>query len=416
LIWQTYPVHFLLISSILGPTIGGTEALIGRMSKWLLTQGHQVTLLANNTSSCREVFPTGLRIIELGDQLFEFCYWRKSATLWRQLEIGHPDVIKSYDLTASWIATVLAARMNPPPKVLFGNYMPYIVPTSRNPFKQHTRKLLLRNLMASHTDESILCMTQEHIAEFQGRFGSHRKINFWPLPVVDPSRNSPPRAPQWGHIVSIGRLDTMKEYNLYMIDIIARLRAKGLPVTWSVYGDGELRDAMVTRINQAGLAGVIQLKGRIPNTEVAGALREAYAFVGMGTAIIEAALCGVPGIVALAYELTDATYGPLYRFTFGNVGERMSTEPTTTVEQELERILGLAPAAYAAEVQKTVNYAKGYEMAATMNRFLAFVEAASPTKPSLTSFYLYYVDAFVNRLLRSPPPGASSQYYSKARK
>jgi glycosyltransferase involved in cell wall biosynthesis len=409
-------MHLLLISSYLGPTIGGTETLIARMSKWLLGQGLQVTLLTNSVGGYRELFPAGLRIIEAGDQLFELCFWHKSEILWRRLQIETPDVIKAFDLIAAWISTILASRMHPAPKVLFGNYVPYIFPRSRNPIKQHTRRLLLRNLMRSFMDESILCMAREQIVEFQSHYGTHRKINFWPLPIEDPSVNGPPRVPRWGHIVSIGRLDPMKKYNLTMIDIVARLRAQSLPVTWTVYGDGKLHDMMRARIDKLGLNDAIQLKGDVAYPRIAAALQDAYVFVGMGTAIIEAALCGVPAVVALAYEAADVTYGPLYRFTFGNLGERMPAPPDTTIEIEIERVLGLSKLEYQQEVQKTVEYAKGYEMEVTMKAFLAFVEKATPPKPCRALFYWFYIDSFVNRVFNKSPAGASPEFYSKGRR
>jgi glycosyltransferase involved in cell wall biosynthesis len=390
-------MRFLFVSTILGPTIGGTETLIARMSKWLLDRGHQVTLLTNSVGDFRDIFDGGLQVIEAGDRILDLCYLHGVKTTWSDLHVPPPDVIKAFNLTASWISTLMALKIKPTPKIIFGNYNPDTIPKSRHPFKHNAQRLYLRNLITNYPDGSILCMTKEQVAEFQKLCGNRKKVNFWPLPVEDPSRNAPARAPRQGNIVSIGRLDPLKGYNLYMIDVMAHLRSKNLPATWTVYGEGGLREEMDTRIHELGLNDAVRLEGNLPYRKLAEALREAYLFVGMGTSVIEAALCGVPTVVALGYDTTGVTYGPLQRFPFGNCGEPMATPPNTTVEAEIERILGLSEVGYRQEVQETKQYAKSYDMDKTMGRFLSYVEKAAPPKPHRALFYWFYVFSIVRR-------------------
>jgi glycosyltransferase involved in cell wall biosynthesis len=390
----------LFVATVLGPDIGGTEVLIARMAKWLIKRGHVVTLIATDVSGFRELFSPELQVVELGQSLFDLCFLHKGTRMWTELELPAPDLIKTFDLTASWIACVLSMRQQPAPRVLFCNYMPYVIPKGRSLVRERTRRLMLSNLMHSHRDESILCMSREHIVDFRMRYGAHRDLKFWPLPMEDPSLNAPPREPKWGHIVSVGRLDTMKEYNLYMIDVVANLRQRGFAVTWTVYGEGSLKNEMKSKILALGLGDAITLKGTITNSLIATAFHDAYVFVGMGNAVIEAALCGVPAIVALAYEKTDITYGSLYHFAFGNVGERMAQPPTTTVEAEVERVLLLSQTAYAEEILKAREYARGYEMNATMHQFLEFAKGASPPSVSYFRLYWYYFNHLLNCLLK----------------
>jgi glycosyltransferase involved in cell wall biosynthesis len=398
-------MHFLFISSFLGP-VGGIEIQIARMSKWLIGRGYSVTLLTTTVRESRELFPKKMKIVELADRFPQLCFCRRTKRAWADLRIERPDVIKAFDLTASWIASILASEIRPAPKALFGNYFPRFIPQSRNPLRYATFRLFLLNLRWNFPDDSILCMSEEHINEFRLNYGHHRNPMFWPLPVEDPSKNGPARTPKWGRIVSVSRLAPMKEYNLYMIDVIARLRQKGYPVTWTVYGEGEFAGAMNDRINALGLGEAIELKGRLANSQFATAMQDAYVFVGMGTAIIEAALCGVPGVVALAHDTSGVTYGPLYLFRFGNVGELMEAAPGRTVEVEIERLLGLREQAYKEEVRKTREYAKAYEMdAGSMDRFLGIVAKASAHKASHLLFYYYYVHNVVDQLWRKVKVG-----------
>jgi glycosyltransferase involved in cell wall biosynthesis len=382
-------VHFLFISTFLGP-VGGIEVLIARMSKWLLGRGHHVTLLANTVRESRELFPAEMKIVELGDELPQLCFYHKARRMWPGLRIETPDVIKTFDLTAAWIGSILATKIKPTPKVLFGNYFPYIFPQTRNLLKYATFRLFLINLRQNFRDDSILCMSPEHIDQFRDHYGQHRSPTFWPLPVDNPGKDGPVRTPKRGHIVSISRLARMKEYNVYMIDVVARLRQKGYPVTWTVFGEGPLAEVMQARISALGLRDAIELKGRLDYSRFGAAMQQAYIYVGMGTSIVEAALCGVPGVVAMAYDTTGVTYGPLYRFRFGNVGELMDEAPGTTVEAEIERLLQLRDEEYIEEVQRTQEYAKAYAMDPSMDKFLGIVDKATKPKASHLLFNWYY--------------------------
>lgn len=392
-------LHFLFISTILGPT-GGFEIQIARMSRWLISKGHKVTLLANTVRESRELFPEKLEIVECDDQLDELCFFIKAQKKWTDMHMERPDIIKSFDLTASWIAAIISSGIKPAPKVLFGNYFPYIVPRSRNPFRNLTFRLFLLNLRKSYADSSILCMSEEHISEFRKHYGSNRYPRFWPIPIEDLSKNGPVRKPTWGHIVSVSRLEPMKEYNIYMIDVVARLRKKGYAVTWTVYGEGALAAAMKARIEALGLSDIIEMKGRLAISQFAAAMQDAYAYVGMGASIVEAAMCGVPGIVALAHDTSGVTYGPLYRLRFGNVGELMDEAPKLKVEDEIERVLTLRAHEYEEEIEKTREYAKAYEIDSSMNRFLEIAVKASVLKVSYVSnalFYWYYIHSLLER-------------------
>lgn len=393
-------MKYLFIANTLGQ-IGGIETLIARMSNWLISKGNTVTLLTDNAKDCRQLFNKTLNIVDLGSNFAHLCFYHKAINEWAKLSIDTPDVIKAFDLTASWIASILSTAIKPTPKLLFGNYFPYVIPESNNPFKFVNWRLFLLNIRWNYNDESILCMSEEQIAEYKRNYGNEKKTLFWPLPVEDPSDSDYVRSPQWGRIVSVGRLERMKEYNIYMIDVIENLQRKGYQITWTVYGVGNFAELMRTRIDTLGLSNKIELKGRLDYNQYASAMKDAHIFVGMGTSIIEAALCGVPSIVALAHDSSGVTYGPLYNFPFGNCGELTDTEPNKSVENEIERLLQLTNEEYERESIKTREYAKYYNMENSMNRFLNIVNTKSATKTKRTLFYWYYVHRLFEMLRNS---------------
>lgn len=384
-------MHFLFISSILGPTTGGIETLIVRMSKWFLKNGHRVTFLSNTSSKFRELFPDEMKIVDLGDQLHQFRFHHKAKRAWPNLQIERPDVIKSFHLRDSWISSVLSSIIKPAPKVLFGNYFPYIFPQSRNPFSHFTNRPYLLNLGRNFSDNSILCMDEEQIIQFCRQYGNHRNPTFWPLPIENPSKPGTARTPKPYHIVSVARLESMKAFIVFsMIDVVAKLRQKGYPVTWTVYGEGSLEGKMKAKINALGLNEAIDMKGELLYSQFAEAMQTAYLFVGGGTAVVEAALCGVPGVLSFAFDRTGASYGSLYHYPFGNLGLRTDKAPGTTVEAEIERIFKLRNHEYEEEIKKNREYAQAYTMDISMNKFLEIVANASISKTSFELYYYYY--------------------------
>ena len=228
-------MNLLFISTVLGPNVGGIETLIARMSRWLLDRGHTVTLLANAFSQSEDLFDDRLAFVQLTkDELNGLCSLGKAKEAWSRLGLEPAGVIKAFDICASWIATAFSSCVHPPAKVVFGNYFPNIIPVDSNPLKNLSRRLFLLNLRRNFADQSILSMSQEQISEFRRHYGAERNPVFWPLPVEDLAKGVPAREPKRGKIVSIGRLDAMKEYR----SLHARCRGEPPPQETSSYLDG----------------------------------------------------------------------------------------------------------------------------------------------------------------------------------
>jgi len=399
-------MHFLFICSIFGPTTGGIQTLIARMSKWLIEKGYRITLLSNEASRYRVLFPNEIRIIDLGEHLRDFCYYHKAKGAWNELSIDRPDVIKSFSLRDSWISSILSSFIVPAPKVLFGNYFPFIFPQNRNPFSYFAVKPYLINLVKNFDNNSILCMDNEQIAQFRYRYGQHRNPVFWPLPVDNPNKHGLNRTPEWCHIISIARLEPMKRGIFHTLEVVGKLRSKGYPVKWTVYGEGSLKNELINRINTLGLQEAVFLKGELAYSDFAKAMSNAYLFVGGGTTIVETALCGVPGVMPFAYDMSGDSYGSLYNYPFGNLGMRTAKTPETTIEDEVERIINLPKERYEEEVKMNYEYALAYSMDNSMNNFLKIVSNSSVSRISYRLFFYYYLHSLIERPLtkarRSP--------------
>ncbi len=78
----------------------------------------------------------------------------------------------------------------------------------------------------------------------------------------------------------------------------------------------------------------------------------------------------------------------------------MELAPETTVEAEIERVLKLREQEYVEEIHRTREYAKGYAMEPSMDRFLEIVAKASTPKASFFLFYWYYLHGILEQLQR----------------
>ena len=110
-------------------------------------------------------------------------------------------------------------------------------------------------------------------------------------------------------IVSIGRLEPFKTYNLTLLPVIDRLRRAGHDVAWHVHGSGPLRPQMLRLAAELGIADRVHLHGDLDYQAMPAALADAFAFVGSGMAMMEAAACGVPALPAIEYCAAPQTFG-----------------------------------------------------------------------------------------------------------
>jgi glycosyltransferase involved in cell wall biosynthesis len=383
------PLKYLFIYHTFD-VLGGVQTLMARMSDWLVRNGHQVTILVNSASKAHELLPASVACIPLGREFNSIFYNLHARSIWRRLGLQTPDVIKSFDLSTSWAAFVLAGIMRPTPKVVAGFYTPNEFDYQRisdRPIGGYG--LFVRNLFKNiHAGARLTCDTTI-ITEAQERFGKDKSFVFWPLPVNVEAFEGVKRNPVWGRLVSIGRLAPMKEYNLHTIDLVRKLRLKGYDVKWTVYGSGSYEPEMRNRIASKGLGGVIELKGDVPYQEFGRVLEGAYVFVGMGTSVIEASLCRVPSVVAVPYDGEGRTYGPLHRVPLASDPEFFGN-PDRTIEDEVVRVLRLSEVDYRKEAELGYIAAQTYSLPSRMQEFQRIVEQTPVVRADqITGFYNY---------------------------
>ncbi len=392
-------MRFLFIYPSSG-VLGGIETLLARMSRWLTENNHEVTLLVDRPGKWTDLLPRSVRCVVLDNHFPKLYYYFHAKRIWKSLGIEKPDVIKSFDIGSSWIACQLAGIIRTDCKVIAGIYNPsvfnwYWAPESSRPWS--AKRLYLRNYLKCVPASARVFCGVDQLEELEE---VHRQKGIlWPIPIDTTQFEPAVRKPKSGKIVSVGRLSPMKEYNLYLIDVVKTLRDRGHDVTWSVYGTGEYETTMRERIKEAHLEQFIFMEGTVPYARFRKVLEDAYVFVGMGTSILEAALFKVPNVNANAYERAGLTCGPVYNFPPGSIGPG-NAPPKLKVSDEIERILRLNRADYRAEEEKVGASVAVHEMENSMRYFLQIVREAEPTRPGKCHYLVNYPFWFLRRMMK----------------
>lgn len=147
-------------------------------------------------------------------------------------------------------------------------------------------------------------------------------------------------------IVSIGRLCDFKTYNFTMLEVIKSLRAQGHPVTYHIYGDGPDESRLRTAIAEQGLLESIVLHGPLEYARFKEAVSDALVFIGSGTAVMEAAACGVPSIPAIEYATAAESYGFVHEIPGTSFFEPHLPYPKRAIGLLICQLLAASPEQY----------------------------------------------------------------------
>lgn len=193
------------------------------------------------------------------------------------------------------------------------------------------------------------------------------------------------RRDAWLRVVSIGRLDHFKTYNLSMPGVIRRLRDAGHPVVWDVYGDGPLREAMHRCADALGVRAHVRLHGPVAYDAIPGVLAEAFSFVGSGLAMMEAAACGVPAVAAIEYSDQPQTFGFVHQIAGISFFEPGLALPRHDIGDKLLELLDASPEAYESMGDAARAAMTPFSAAVVAPRYLEIMRGASVDRPPLTA-------------------------------
>jgi hypothetical protein len=305
---------------------GGIETLILRMSDWLIKNDHNVDLLLmRKGGELLSKIHKDVNIFSLGS----FPEWSFLKMYLKNNIKCQYDVIYSFSPLTTWMSLLIAKKCTNNPVVLNGVYHPY----DYRIFADYYQKNVFDKKLPDRCKVFMTPLVKEEHERILGRNIVNPII--WPLPIVTSNFKSIIRQPHRFKIVSIGRLENFKTYNILMLDVVKELLMANYDVTYYIYGDGLLLDSVKTRINSLGLEKNVFLCGTIEYDKIPDVLSNAYAFIGMGTSVIEAGLCKVPSITAIAYAQEPITHGYIHDLNKNNCGEYDNILPVYKIKDLL---------------------------------------------------------------------------------
>lgn len=384
--------------------LGGTKTLIARLAEKFLDRGDSVDVLfkTNRSSSAvMRVFPENVQFF-----FFDFSC-RTKLTFPYRLKRNLPnfserfDAIVTLSLDAYYFSMVLKAYYS-----LKGPSYYYVV--NPNAIQNDLSRQLKLAIVKESPVESFIFMNDECRSRFEEYLPLRgRSSAIIPLPVKP--RESLLDCPVSPRIVSIGRIDAgMKTYNWNFIGDVVQLRQKYPDLVWDIYGTGDAASiAMLKKkIEEYKCASFIRFNGAVEHSEMESVLSGAVAFVGMGTAAVEAAFTGTPTIVAIAFSAAPVSYGMLHELPFGNVGEQNGSLVEKPLGSILDGILSMNAEQYTKLRKASREFAFRYDVDAIFQRLSEYI--LSNPKPtdcvparSLLHFFNYLLFRVRVRLKKS---------------
>lgn len=110
-------------------------------------------------------------------------------------------------------------------------------------------------------------------------------------------------------IVSVGNLVNFKTYNRHIINLMPKLLSIDGEFTYEIYGVGPEAHELMRLAEERGVSKFVKFNGSIPYADFKKSLKNAFLFVGSGTAVVEAAALGVPALIGIESTVDPVTYG-----------------------------------------------------------------------------------------------------------
>ena len=196
-------------------------------------------------------------------------------------------------------------------------------------------------------------------------------------------------------------IDGGKAYRCYTTEAeLEDLRKQGLDIGYRIYGKGELRPLFEQKIREYGLEDSIHLEGEIPYSELNEALKKAFVFVGMGTSVIEAAVLGIPSLVAPIFDSSGLTSGWLREHPGYDVGEEPGIR---NMKEDISRLFRMSDEDYSSACRQERESASKFLVDSVGSQFIKVCDDAVDFKADLTR--LSYLRALVTGAAWARIPG-----------
>jgi len=308
------------------PDIGGVESYVHNVSKTLVEQGHEVTVLCANSADYEPAATIDGITVERLSSPFSVANTNVTPKLPLALHrwADWADVIHTH-LPTPWSADVsaLVGELTDTPTVLtyhndiVGDGIAGHIANLYNATGfRLTRSLVDRVLVTreAYIHNSAHLSPADPIDVVRNGVDTER---FAPTPVSDAKRRRLGFVPERQNLFFLSVLDEYHEYKGFsvLLDAIDQLAADGVAPHLLVGGDGPMRQTYERQVRARGLDEHITFAGYIPDSELVATYNGADAFVmpstsseqeGFGLAALEALSCETPVVTTAVVGVAPA--------------------------------------------------------------------------------------------------------------
>ncbi len=210
-------------------------------------------------------------------------------------------------------------------------------------------------------------------------------------------------------IVTIGRfVDFKLESILAMIDTVDALNEEGLQVQYDIYGEGPSHSKLIDYLRQKKHADEIAVKEAFDFRHFYDVIKSYDMFFGMGSAVIQAAIAGIPPLIAIQGERSPHSYGFFNEFDheinpmFGDPSDGV---PVKSLSEYIKKIIALDNNAYNKLIEQNISAAHAYSPDATIKKIIECVNKAvvlTKVRVSLWDIIMIRLQIYYSRLLGKP--------------
>jgi len=168
-----------------------------------------------------------------------------------------------------------------------------------------------KEIFCSFSPGSIIFFNEFNVMKYTSFFGiDYSASRVVPIGIEMPKTivNSIPVS-ELTRIVSIGNLVNFKTYNAHVINILPALLKIKPNLIYEIYGAGPNETVLKLLVLSLNLDHYVRFHGIVDYVDFKKILLNSFAFVGSGTAILEASALGVPSIVGIESSHEPVTYG-----------------------------------------------------------------------------------------------------------
>ena len=367
--------------------LGGIQTWLAQWTARLTSDGHEVALLTRPRMRPHDTTSEALDQIARDAEICLVDWdWTRSARGAQAVTLPECDVVVVCDLEALLVVAALSERLAGR-KVVAGVFAPreycWRAPLLQRRWVGH----LARRMVRAFPLENFIFAT-DGMASQTGECADRDLSEAPVLPLAVDLEVAPviaDRTVDRRKIVSVARLVPYYTHHRQMIEVIERLRGAGHDFTYHAYGDGEDRGALEAEVRQRGLGDAVFFHGWIPHARFREAVHDAFVYIGLGTALIEAAACGIPSLVGIDGHPGPATYGFLQDTSGNDIGGYVPGHPEFPITERVMWLAGLDADAYEEVGRASRARAEEFGLERLRPRMVDILEHARPFVPSVSA-------------------------------